>query len=198
MKTSIQALAIALAALAVSAPASAQYGAPPPQPSQDQGGYQGRQEQAAVVIARAEKADGQGQQCRAEKRRGRHNPDLDRSEPEAKQIDRQQDCDKAIAEVAQRPRAQQVVDGTHGLGGGTERVHATPLASRRRLVAELGRKASWDSGESAGVPGCSKLTESSSSSQASARPTDCGSPRKIPLIDVSESRLQCNKYSIQA
>ena len=126
----------------------------------------GGQQQPAVVVSGAKKTGCNRQQCGAEQRRCRHDSHLKRPQSKTQQIDRQQYGNEAIAEIAQRPRPQQTIDGDRGPIGRFKRTHATPLASRARLVAELGREASWENGESANVPTLVRLSEPGLASQA--------------------------------
>ena len=59
----------------------------------------------AAVVAGAEEAGADDQERRAEQRHGCDHTDLERGEAERKQIDRQEDGDEAVAEVAQGARA---------------------------------------------------------------------------------------------
>ena len=69
--------------------------------ARDQHQCRGGQQQCAIVEAIAEDADGDRAQGRAQQRQRGYDADLNCAQAERRQIDRQQDCGKAIPEIAQ-------------------------------------------------------------------------------------------------
>lgn len=68
----------------------------------------GGEQQPTDIVARAEKPDGNRQERRAKEGRGRDDADLRRGKAEEEQIDRKEDDDKAVAEIAQGTRSKQI------------------------------------------------------------------------------------------
>src|SRR5215470_17754941 len=69
-----------------------------------------QQHHVAKIVPRRDQADEQGEYCSPEEGSRRHKPDLDRAEAEGRQVRRQDDDRKAIAEPAQTSRGVKQID----------------------------------------------------------------------------------------